>query len=43
MPLSEFVPNQVWLQDYPIHYAGCDFNARMAVVRVSDTDLLLHA
>lgn len=43
MSLSEFVPGQVWLQDYPIHYAGCDFDARMAVVRVSDTELLLHS
>jgi hypothetical protein len=28
MPLSEFVADQVWLQDYPIHFASCDFDAR---------------
>jgi hypothetical protein len=43
VPLSEFVPGQLWLQEYPIHYAGCDFNARMTVVRVSDTEILLHS
>lgn len=43
MSLSEYLPDQVWLQEYPIHYAGCDFNARMAVIRVTDTELLLHS
>ena len=43
MSLVEFIPGQVWLKEYPVHYAGCDFNSRMAVVRVSDTDLLLHS
>ncbi|MEM8684357.1 MAG: DUF4336 domain-containing protein [Pseudomonadota bacterium] len=43
MPLNEFVPDQIWLKDYPIHFAGCDFNARMAVIRVSDTELMLHS
>jgi len=43
VPLSEFVPGQLWLQDYPIHFAGCDFDARMAVIRVSDTELMIHS
>ena len=43
MPLSELVPDQVWLQDYPIHFAGCDFDARMAVIRISDTELMIHS
>ena len=43
MPLSEFVPGQLWLQDYPIHFAGCDFDARMAVIRVSATELMIHS
>ena len=43
MPLTEYVPDQIWLQDYPIHYAGCDFDARMAVIRVSDAELMLHS
>ena len=43
MSLTEFVPDQIWLKEYPIHFAGCDFNARMAVIRVSATELLLHS
>jgi len=43
MSLVEFVPGQVWLQEYPIHFAGCDFNARMAVIRVSETELMVHS
>lgn len=43
MTLTEFIPDQIWLQEYPIHYAGCDFNARMAVVRISGTKLMLHS
>ena len=43
MPLSEYVPDQLWLQEYPIHFAGCDFNARMAVIRVSDTEPMIHS
>ena len=43
MSLTEFVADQIWLKEYPIHYAGCDFNARMAVVRLPDSKLLLHS
>jgi len=43
MPLAEFVAGQMWLQEYPIHFAGCDFNARMTVIRISDTKLMLHS
>lgn len=43
MELIEFVADHIWLQDYPIHFAGCDFNARMSVVRLADSTLLLHS
>lgn len=43
MSLVEFVPGQVWLQEYPIRFAGCHFNARMAVIRVSETELMVHS
>ena len=43
MLLSECAPDQLWLQEYPIHFAGCDFDARMAVISVSDTELLTHS
>ena len=41
--MSEFVPGQIWLQDYPIHFAGCDFDARMAVIKVADSKLMIHS
>lgn len=43
MQLSEYVPGQIWLTEYPIHYAGCDFNARMTVLRLADSRLMLHS
>lgn len=43
MQLSEYVPGQIWLKEYPIHYAGCDFNARMTVLRLADSRLMLHS
>ena len=43
MSLTEFIPGQIWLQEYPIRYAGCDFNARMTVIKISDTGLMLHS
>jgi len=43
MPLTELVPGQIWVQEYPIHFAGCDFNARMTVIKISDTRLMLHS
>ena len=41
--LTEYVPNQIWLSDYPIRYAGCRFNARMTIIRLSDGSLLIHS
>lgn len=43
MRLVEYVPGQIWLKEYPIHYAGCDFNARMTVLRLADARLMLHS
>ena len=43
MSLVEYLPNQMWLQEYPIHFAGCDFNARMTVIRLSDNALMIHS
>lgn len=43
MSLMEFVPGSIWLQEYPIRYAGCDFNARMTVIKLSDGKLMLHS
>ena len=43
MSLIEYIPDQIWLQEYPIHFAGCDFNARMTVVRISGSQLMVHS
>ena len=42
-PLTELVPGQIWVQEYPINFAGCDFNARMTVIEISNTCLMLHS
>lgn len=41
--LVEFIPGCLWLWEYPVHYAGLDFFARMSVLRLSDDSLLLHS
>jgi hypothetical protein len=43
MPLTEYLPGQLWLQEYPIHFASCVFNARMAVIKISDSELMIHS
>lgn len=43
MGLTEFVEDQSWLQEYPVRYAGCRFNARMSVLRLGDDRLMLHS
>lgn len=42
-PLTEFVPDTIWLKAYPVHYSGLDFAARMSVVRLSNGGLMLHS
>ena len=41
--LVEYVPGQIWLQEYPIRYSGCTFNARMTIVRLCTGDLWIHS
>ena len=43
MQLTEFVPGEIWLLDYPIAVAGCRFNARMSIVRLANGALMLHS
>ena len=43
MTLKEYIPDQLRLLEYPIHFAGCDFNARMTVIRISEKKLLIHS
>lgn len=41
--LYEYCPDQIWIQEYPIHYAGTPFNARMTIIRLSSGALLMHS
>ena len=41
--LTEYIPGQIWLKEYPFHFAGCDFYARMTVIRLSDSRIMLHS
>ncbi|WP_426700141.1 DUF4336 domain-containing protein [Rhodanobacter sp. Col0626] len=43
MQLTEFIPDQIWLLDYPVKYAGCRFYARMSIVRLANDALMLHS
>ncbi len=43
MELVEHTPGQIWFTDYPVHYSGIDFCARMTVIRLPDGRLMLHS
>ena len=39
----QYIAGQLWLKEYPVHYAGCDFNSRMTVIRLHDGTIMLHS
>jgi hypothetical protein len=41
--LAEFVRDRIWLQEYPVRYAGARFRARMSVLRLRSGRLLIHS
>ena len=41
--MTNFIPEQIWLKDYPVRYAGTTCNARMTVIKLSDSRLMLHS
>lgn len=43
MELIEHTPGEIWLVEYPVHYSGLDFSARMTVIRLPDGNLMLHS
>ncbi len=43
MPLVEYIPNQIWLCEYPVHYAGLDFYSRMTAIALPNGNLMLHS
>lgn len=43
MNLVEHTPGSLWFADYPVHYSGTHFSARMTVIRLADGRLILHS
>ena len=41
--LFEYHPDRIWIKEYPIHYAGVDFNSRMTVIHLLNGNLLIHS
>ena len=41
--LEEYVPEKIYIVEYPIHYAGLDLFSRMTVVRLDDGKLWVHS
>ncbi len=41
--LYEYQKNKIWIKEYPIHYAGTNFNSRMTVIRLSHGNLFIHS
>jgi hypothetical protein len=43
MDLKEHTEGSIWIAEYPVHYSGLDFTARMTVIRLADGRLILHS
>ena len=41
--IHEYIKNTIWIVEYPIHYAGCDFYSRMTIVRLANGNLFIHS
>lgn len=42
LPLHEFVPDQIWVKEGPVHFAGMDVLTRMTVMRAAG-GVILHS
>eukprot|EP00984_Skeletonema_dohrnii_P012974 scaffold5322_cov139-Skeletonema_dohrnii-CCMP3373.AAC.5 len=42
MALLNFAPN-IYIQEYPIKYAGCHFHSRMTIIKLSTGQLWIHS
>jgi hypothetical protein len=41
--LEVFVPDALWLREYPVRLGGARFNARMTVIKLGSGELLVHS
>jgi hypothetical protein len=42
-PLEVFVPDSLWLREYPVRLGGARFNARMTVIKLQSGEILVHS
>jgi hypothetical protein len=40
--LIEYIKDQIWILEYPVRYSGMDLFGRMTVIRLSNSDLIIH-
>jgi hypothetical protein len=41
--ITTFVPEKIWIIEYPIKYSGVKFNARTTLVKLDDGSILIHS
>lgn len=41
--LNSYVEEQIWICEYPVHYSGLDFSARMSVIKLENGSVMLHS
>lgn len=40
--IEEYINNKIYIVEYPVHFGGMDFFARMTIVRLNNGDLWVH-
>ena len=42
LSIDEYIPNKLYIVEYPVHFAGMDIFARMTIVKLEDDKLWVH-
>ena len=40
--LTEYVPGQIWILEYPVRFAGMDLYGRTTIIRLGNGELIVH-
>jgi len=40
--LTEYVPGQIWILEYPVRFAGMDLYGRTTIIRLGNGELMVH-
>jgi hypothetical protein len=40
--LTEYVPGQIWLLEYPVRFAGMELFGRTTIIRLENGELIVH-